>query len=168
MSSGRPSLERCQPPPTSRRHPTDSAPTRHRHRRSAVRQGTRPPPPDQRGNPAHLRAAPSRHLQRSSSPAQRDRDRWPEAEEHLSAVFRQRTRGEWWALLEGTDTCFVPVSSMGEASEQPPNKARGGLSSVGGVVQPSPAPRFDRTPAGARRPHRGPGSTAMRCCGSWA
>jgi len=35
---------------------------------------------------------------------------------------------------------------MSEAAEHPHNIARGAFATVDGVVQPSPAPRFSRTP----------------------
>ncbi|RZT87132.1 alpha-methylacyl-CoA racemase [Pseudonocardia sediminis] len=90
-------------------------------------------------------------------PGQWDRDRWPEATEKLAAVFRTRTRDEWCALLEGTDACFAPVLRMSEAPQHPHNRHRGTFVEVGGVTQPAPAPRFDRTPASVARPAAAPG-----------
>lgn len=72
---------------------------------------------------------------------------WPALREKLAAVFRTRTREQWCALLEGTDACFAPVLSMGEAADHPHNVARGTFVRQDGVVQPAPAPRFDRTPS---------------------
>ncbi len=83
-------------------------------------------------------------------PAQMDRARWPEGQEILRRVFRRRTRGEWCALFEGTDACFAPVLSLGEAPEHPHNRVRETFVEFAGVVQPAPAPRFDRTPGGIR------------------
>ncbi|HEY2427846.1 MAG TPA: CaiB/BaiF CoA-transferase family protein, partial [Acidimicrobiales bacterium] len=57
--------------------------------------------------------------------AQLDRSRWPALKERLAAVFATKTRGEWCELMEGTDVCFAPVLSMGEAPEHPHNVARG-------------------------------------------
>jgi alpha-methylacyl-CoA racemase len=48
-------------------------------------------------------------------------------------------------LLEGSDACFAPVLDWDEAPEHPHNVARGTFATVGGVVQPAPAPRFSRT-----------------------
>jgi alpha-methylacyl-CoA racemase len=76
-----------------------------------------------------------------------DAGEWAALREKLAAVFRTRTRDEWCALLEGTDACFAPVLSMGEAPGHPHNASRSTFVSPGGVVQPAPAPRFDRTPA---------------------
>jgi len=78
---------------------------------------------------------------------QSDATNWPEARARLADVFRTKTRDEWSDLLEGTDTCFAPVLTLAEASEHPHNVARRTFVEVDGVVQPSAAPRFGRTPA---------------------
>jgi alpha-methylacyl-CoA racemase len=72
---------------------------------------------------------------------------WPALRRKLADLFRTRSRDEWCRLLEGSDACFAPVLSMGEAPQHPHNVARGTFVTDGGVVQPAPAPRFDRTPA---------------------
>jgi alpha-methylacyl-CoA racemase len=76
-----------------------------------------------------------------------DEGEWAALREKLAAVFRTRTRDQWCELLEGTEACFAPVLAMGEAPAHPHNAARGTFVSPGGVVQPAPAPRFDRTPS---------------------
>jgi len=76
-----------------------------------------------------------------------DRAEWPALRAKLAAVFRTRTRAEWCELLEGSDACFAPVLSMREAAAHPHNAARRTFVEQDGVVQPAPAPRFDRTPA---------------------
>lgn len=84
-------------------------------------------------------------------------DDWAAGKEKLQALFARRTRAEWCELLEGTDACAAPVLEVSEAPGHPHNAARGVFTSVEGVTQPSPAPRFDRTPAGPPRaaPARG-------------
>jgi len=77
-----------------------------------------------------------------------DRDRWPQLRARLAAIFASRTRAEWCALLEGSDACFAPVLSVREAPAHPHHQARGRFVDVAGVLQPAPAPRFSRTPAG--------------------
>jgi alpha-methylacyl-CoA racemase len=72
---------------------------------------------------------------------------WPELRAKLAQVFRSRSRAQWCELFEGSDACFAPVLSMTEAAGHPHNRARGTFVSDDGVVQPAPAPRFDRTPA---------------------
>ncbi|MET0518951.1 MAG: CaiB/BaiF CoA-transferase family protein [Burkholderiaceae bacterium] len=80
--------------------------------------------------------------------AQMDAPAWPRLKDKLAAVFRTRTRGEWCALLEGSDACFAPVLDWDEAPAHPHNLARGSFfSAPGGPQQPAPAPRLSRTPA---------------------
>jgi alpha-methylacyl-CoA racemase len=77
---------------------------------------------------------------------QHDKASWPALKAELTAIFKTRTRAQWCDLLEGTDVCFAPVLSMAEAPSHPHNRAREGYVDVEGVVHPSPAPRFSRTP----------------------
>jgi alpha-methylacyl-CoA racemase len=79
--------------------------------------------------------------------AQEDREGWPVLARRLATIARQRTRDEWCELLEGTDVCFAPVLTPEEAPTHPHLSHRGTFVEVDGVVQPGPAPRFDRTPA---------------------
>ena len=79
--------------------------------------------------------------------AQFDRARWPELKQRLAAIFVTRTRDEWCAAMEMTDVCFAPVLSMTEAPGHPHNVARATFVTVGGAIQPAPAPRFSATPA---------------------
>jgi alpha-methylacyl-CoA racemase len=79
---------------------------------------------------------------------------WPVLKERVAQAFAQKTRQEWCALLEGTDTCFAPVLSLDEAPQHPHNQARGTFVQINGITQPAPAPRFSATPAGACQPVR--------------
>lgn len=83
--------------------------------------------------------------------SQHDEAEWPRRRARLEQLFATRPRAHWLALLEPTEACVVPVSSMGEAPHHAHNVARGTFTSVDGVVQPAPAPRFSRTPAGIQR-----------------
>lgn len=83
-----------------------------------------------------------------------DKARWPELRARLADVFRQRTRAEWCALLEGRDACVSPVLNMDEAPHHPHMHARGTFIAIGGVTQPAPAPRFSRTPSARPSPLR--------------
>ncbi|WP_367185405.1 CoA transferase [Hydrogenophaga sp.] len=76
-----------------------------------------------------------------------ERAEWPALREKLAALFLQKSRDAWCELLEGSDACVAPVLSMAEAPAHPHNRARGIFVAQGGVVQPAPAPRFDRTPS---------------------
>lgn len=75
-----------------------------------------------------------------------NRDAWGRLRARLEQVFRQRTRDEWCALMEGTDACVSPVLSLAEAPTHRHNLARGTFVKAHGVDQPAGAPRFDRTP----------------------
>jgi alpha-methylacyl-CoA racemase len=96
-------------------------------------------------------------LDRSFIAAQGDRTRWPEMREAIAATIRTKTRAEWCALLEGTDVCFAPVLSLDEVQAHPHATSRGTYVELDGVVQPGPAPRFDRSVPEAPRsaPHPG-------------
>jgi alpha-methylacyl-CoA racemase len=81
-------------------------------------------------------------------PHQYDEPGWPVLREKFTATFASKTRDEWEQVFAGTDACVSPVLSPAEAPSHPHNAARGTFTEVGGLVQPGPAPRFSRTPAG--------------------
>lgn len=70
----------------------------------------------------------------------------------IAETFRMRARDDWVRHFRGRDACVAPVLSLGEAPGHPHNAARNSFIEVGGVVQPAPAPRLSRTPAGSPRP----------------
>jgi alpha-methylacyl-CoA racemase len=78
--------------------------------------------------------------------------------EEIAAVIATRSRDEWVALFAGKDACVAPVLELGEAPGHPHNQARGTFVELGGVIQPGPAPRLDRTPASPPRPPRAEGA----------
>ncbi len=82
---------------------------------------------------------------------QYDGRQWPRLRTELESIFVSRTLAQWSELLGGTDACFAPVLSLEEAAVHPQNAARGVYRRIGGVMQPSPAPRFSRTPAEVQR-----------------
>jgi len=92
-------------------------------------------------------------------PDQYDRARWPQMKEIFARTFRTKTRDEWCRVFDGSDACFAPVLSWSEAREHPQSVSRKSYLSIGKVEQPSPAPRFSRTPGAVRRapPERGEG-----------
>jgi alpha-methylacyl-CoA racemase len=106
-------------------------------------------------------------LQDAEFDAQMDARHWPALKQKLAALFATRTRAEWCALLEGSDACFAPVLDWDEAAAHPHNRARGTFTEVGGVVQPAPAPRFDRTPAAQPRPPRPVGADGEAILREW-
>jgi len=83
---------------------------------------------------------------------QGDASQWPALREAIAAAVRTRTRDEWSALLEGTDVCFAPVLNLAEVHLHPHAVARSTYVEVAGVVQPGPAPRFDRSVPDRPRP----------------
>ena len=64
----------------------------------------------------------------------------------IAAAFRSRPRDEWLEHFEGKNACVAPVLGLGEAPDHPHNRARGTFFELGGVLQPSPAPRLEGTP----------------------
>ena len=101
-------------------------------------------------------------------PPRRDQDQWPAARERLAAVFRQRTRDEWCARLEGErDICFAPVLDLAEAPQHPHHQARGTFADDGGIIQPAPAPRFSATPGAIQRPPARPGEHTDEVLAEW-
>jgi alpha-methylacyl-CoA racemase len=91
-------------------------------------------------------------------PAQHDRARWPELRERFAATFASRTRNEWAEIFAGTDACVSPVLTLAEAPVHPHAVARNAFVEIGGVSQPSPAPRFGRTAASRPAPPPRPGA----------
>jgi acetyl-CoA hydrolase len=75
-----------------------------------------------------------------------DSSKWPALKRRFTELFAQRTRDEWCALLEGTDACFAPVLTPGEAAAHPHMTARRVYDDEAGFLQASPAPRFSATP----------------------
>jgi alpha-methylacyl-CoA racemase len=77
--------------------------------------------------------------------AQMDPSQWGPLKDKLAALFATKTRDEWCAIMEMTDVCFAPVLSLAEAPQHPHNVERETFLTVGGVVQPAPAPRYSAT-----------------------
>ncbi len=78
---------------------------------------------------------------------QLDRGLWPEHRRQLEAIFLTKTREDWVNAFDGLDACVTPILNMEEAPGHPHNCARSTyVTTADGVVQPAPAPRFDRTP----------------------
>jgi alpha-methylacyl-CoA racemase len=99
--------------------------------------------------------------------AQMDRSQWPAMSEKIAVVVKTKTRDEWTALMEGSDVCFAPVLTMGEAPSHAHNAARGAFTEVAGVTQPAPAPRFSRTPGAIQGPAAAPGADNERVLADW-
>ncbi|GAB4003191.1 CaiB/BaiF CoA transferase family protein [Nocardioides ultimimeridianus] len=91
-------------------------------------------------------------LKESDLPHPFDTDRADELRSAIAEAFLTRSRAEWEEIFDGVDACVAPVLSPWEAHEHPHNAARGTFTTVAGRLQPSPAPRFSRTPAPAPAP----------------
>jgi alpha-methylacyl-CoA racemase len=100
-------------------------------------------------------------------PRQMAMTEWPALKERMKQVFKAKTRDEWCQLMEGTDVCFAPVLSMGEAPEHPHNQHRETFVERNGVVQPAPAPRFSLTPPELTLPPPHPGQHTDEVLADW-
>ena len=106
-------------------------------------------------------------LQDAGLPKQLDRERWPEMKRRLEEVFRTKTQAEWCAIMEGSDVCFAPVLAYSEAPQHPHNKARDSYIEVDGVVQPAPAPRFQRSGYKTPTKAEAQGASTEAVLGDW-
>lgn len=82
------------------------------------------------------------------------RQRWPAIRGRLAEHFATKTRDEWVRLTEGTDACLSPVLSFEESLHDKHQVSRRAFSTIDGVTQATPAPRFKR--AEARVPETAP------------
>src|SRR3546814_6034693 len=78
--------------------------------------------------------------------------KWGVLKEKLTALFKTKTRDEWCAIMEMTDVCFAPILSLSEAPQHPHNIERETFLTVGGAIQPAPAPRYSATVNDTPRP----------------
>jgi alpha-methylacyl-CoA racemase len=85
-------------------------------------------------------------------PDQDDQSSWPALKERFAAAFARRPRSEWLEVFSGPDECVAPVHRYDEVMADDHLAARGTYVELDGVLQPAPAPRFDRTPATLDRP----------------
>jgi alpha-methylacyl-CoA racemase len=85
-------------------------------------------------------------LEGADLPPQSDRTQWPAMRARFAAIFKQKTRAEWVAIMQQTDICFAPVLTMSEAIDNEHNRDRESFVEVDGIAQPAPAPRFLGTP----------------------
>jgi alpha-methylacyl-CoA racemase len=100
-------------------------------------------------------------------PAQHDVSQWPRMRELFAKRFRTRTMSEWTAVFDGTDACVAPVVSLSEAAQRPQLAARNTFVSSHGVIQPTPAPRFSRTPGTLGEPPAPPGTHTRSALLDW-
>ncbi|WP_223111090.1 MULTISPECIES: CaiB/BaiF CoA-transferase family protein [Aeromicrobium] len=80
-------------------------------------------------------------------PDQNDESQWPRLRRLIAAAVGRRSMREWERIFEGTDACVTPVLTFEEAAEHPHGRERVLFREVDGVLHPSPAPRYSRTPS---------------------
>jgi len=78
-------------------------------------------------------------------PERDNRDNWPAIRSVLGQAFATRSRDEWAHQFGDVDACVTPVLRFDEVGEHPHIAARSTLTTIGGVQQPAPAPRFSRS-----------------------
>jgi alpha-methylacyl-CoA racemase len=93
--------------------------------------------------------------------------RWPALRALLTARFKDRTREEWTAVFAGTDACVEPVLSLTEAAADAHLTARQTYDTTDGFTQPTPAPRFSRTPGQLSDPAPAPGQHTLEALTAW-
>ncbi|MCY7280213.1 MAG: CoA transferase [Sphingomonas bacterium] len=93
---------------------------------------------------------------------QLDRTLWSERARQIASIIRADTRDTWVERFAPLDACVTPVLSLDEASRHPANVERNLFGAPQGLLQPMPAPRFDRTPASTGRPPCAPGTDGER------
>jgi len=91
-------------------------------------------------------------LEGADLPSQTDRAHWPEMQQRLARIFKEKTRAEWTEIMQQTDICFAPVLRMSEALSHPHNRHRESFVEIDGIAQPAPAPRFLGTPTRVQCP----------------
>ena len=98
---------------------------------------------------------------------QHQADRWAEHAAIFAKRFREKTRDEWSAIFEGTDSCAAPVLSIAEAPEHAHSEERKTYVTVDGIRQPGPAPRFSRTPSEIKHGPTVPGERDREALSGW-
>ena len=96
------------------------------------------------------------------------RETWPAAKEQIASMIRLRSRDEWAAIFDGTESCVAPVLTIDEAPHHPHLRERGTYVEIDGVTQPAPAPRFSRSVPLTPQPFRPwQRDQAQEILGSW-
>jgi alpha-methylacyl-CoA racemase len=75
----------------------------------------------------------------------RERQNWPQLQKKFEQIFASRTRDEWANIFADTDACVTPVLTFAEAALHAHALERRAFTSVEGIVQAMPAPRFGRS-----------------------
>jgi alpha-methylacyl-CoA racemase len=102
----------------------------------------------------------------ASLPEQDDQAQWPAMKKVFADAVARRPRDEWVARADGRG-CVAAVLEPQEAWVHPHSVARGTFVEVAGVTQPSPQPRFSRTPAAVDAPPPAPGEHTRAALAAW-
>ncbi len=105
-------------------------------------------------------------LSESDLPGQYDREQWALMKQRFQETFITKTRDEWTKIFEDVDACVTPVLSPQEATNHPYNTQRQVFVSED-RPQPSPAPRFSRTPGAIGEAPRTAGSGTRTGLANW-
>jgi alpha-methylacyl-CoA racemase len=105
-------------------------------------------------------------IDRASLPDQHDEAQWPQMKKVFADAVRARPRDEWVARAAGRG-CVSAMLDAEESWVDEHNRARGTFVEVGGVTQPSPQPRFSRTPASVDAPPPAPGEHTRAALAAW-
>lgn len=96
-------------------------------------------------------------LEINDCPPQMDRTGWPEMRQLFRDRFAGHDQEHWIKLFLGSDACVAPVRSLSEAPDDPHLRERKTFLDIEGILQPAPAPRFDRTEPGVPASPPNPG-----------
>ena len=88
-------------------------------------------------------------------------ENWPAIAARFEAAFAAKNRDAWAEVFAGTDACVTPMLSLAEAPAHPHHVARAAFAGQ----EPSPSPRFSRTPAERGAPLTGEGEAALAARG---
>jgi alpha-methylacyl-CoA racemase len=100
-------------------------------------------------------------------PSVSDPANWAAIKERIASVIATQSSGEWLSRFDGADCCVTLVLTPEEAARHPHAVARSSFLDIEGVVQPAPAPRFDRTSAGIPLPATEPGIDDRAALARW-
>jgi alpha-methylacyl-CoA racemase len=105
----------------------------------------------------------------ADAPDQYDHDNWPVLKKIVADRVRTRTRDEWMARVESLalSPCVSPMLDLDEVPEHPQHVARQSFTTINGITQPVPAPRFDRTPASVTMGPPLPGEHTREALSDW-
>ncbi|NPV58801.1 MAG: CoA transferase [Actinobacteria bacterium] len=95
-------------------------------------------------------------------PMQREVDRYDDLRAELRAIFKQRSRDEWFEFFKDKDVCAAPVHEVEEAERDPHLREREMFIELehekfGKITQVGISMKLSRTPGRVRFPGCGPG-----------